>query len=170
MSAVFTNLQTVLELSLKQMCFATVALYEDIFGLDDALFGRNCLYSLCLFIKPGHLDGLKVSTTRGISELRICCGSDPLEFLSSAFYACTNLNSLQAKRCRSNRHPQNSMPCWALIPALNGCLISVISVTRSAASISSAGASLPVTTMWSAGCEARAAFSSRRISSSGSHS
>src|SRR3546814_5073153 len=32
---------------------------------------------------------------------------------------------------------QNSMPFWAFTPAWKGCLISVISVTRSAASISS---------------------------------
>ena len=41
---------------------------------------------------------------------------------------------------------QNSTPFWAFTPALNGCLISVISVTRSAISISSGLALRPVIT------------------------
>lgn len=40
---------------------------------------------------------------------------------------------------------QNSIPCCANIPAWNGCLISFISVTKSAASTSSGGAFRPVT-------------------------
>src|SRR3546814_710635 len=49
---------------------------------------------------------------------------------------------------------QNSMPFWAFTPAWKGCLISVISVTRSAASISSGLALRPVTTICS--CDGRA--------------
>ena len=59
---------------------------------------------------------------------------------------------------------QNSMPCWALTPARNGCLTRVISVTRSATSISSGLALRPVTTM----CRSRGfAFSAATTSSSG---
>ncbi len=43
---------------------------------------------------------------------------------------------------------QNSMPFCAFTPARNGCLIMVISVTRSAASISGSLALRPVTTTW----------------------
>jgi len=41
--------------------------------------------------------------------------------------------------------PQNSMPACAFTPERNGCLTMVISVTRSAASISASGALRPVT-------------------------
>src|SRR5215831_2957295 len=45
----------------------------------------------------------------------------------------------------SSHRRQNSMPFWARIPwVCNGCLTSRISVTRSAASINSLGASRPV--------------------------
>jgi hypothetical protein len=50
-------------------------------------------------------------------------------------------------QCRkSSRKDQYSMPSWALIPERKGCLISVISVTRSAASSNSFLALRPVTT------------------------
>ena len=59
---------------------------------------------------------------------------------------------------------QNSMPCWALTPPRNGCLTRVISVTRSAAAISSGLALRPVTMM----CRSRGfAFSAATTSSSG---
>src|SRR6202011_3820462 len=59
---------------------------------------------------------------------------------------------------------QNSMPCCALTPARNGCLTRVISVTRSAASITSGPALRPVTTT----CKSRRfAFSTATTSSSG---
>src|SRR5690606_13125512 len=44
--------------------------------------------------------------------------------------------------------PQNSIPAWAFTPSRKGCLIMVISVTRSAASISSSLALRPVITTW----------------------
>ena len=44
---------------------------------------------------------------------------------------------------------QNSIPRCALIPCWSGCFTSLISVTRSAASISSGGAPRPVSTRWS---------------------
>ncbi len=63
---------------------------------------------------------------------------------------------LNHQRGRRSLH-QNSMPFWPFTPARNGCLTSVISVTRSAISISSGLALRPVmTTCLSAG------FSSRR--------
>ena len=55
---------------------------------------------------------------------------------------------------------QNSTPAWALMPDRNGCFTSVISVTRSAASISSSFAFRPVKTTW-----VRGGFSARRNSS-----
>ena len=59
---------------------------------------------------------------------------------------------------------QNSIPFCALTPARNGCLTSVISVTRSASSISSGLALRPVTTT----CRSRGlAFSTANTSSSG---
>ena len=63
---------------------------------------------------------------------------------------------LDHQRGRRPLH-QNSMPFWPFTPARNGCFTSVISVTRSAISISSGLALRPVmTTCLSAG------FSSRR--------
>ena len=44
--------------------------------------------------------------------------------------------------------PQNSTPFWAITPSRNGCLTRVISVTRSAASISSGLALRPVRQTW----------------------
>jgi hypothetical protein len=73
MTAVLANLKTVLEFAFEEMSFTTVAFYKDIFRLYDALFWRNCFNSLCLFVEPGHLEGLKVSTKPWISELRIYC-------------------------------------------------------------------------------------------------
>ena len=55
---------------------------------------------------------------------------------------------------------QNSTPACALIPDRNGCFTSVISVTRSAASIRSSFAFRPVKTTW-----VRGGFSERRNSS-----
>jgi hypothetical protein len=46
---------------------------------------------------------------------------------------------------------QNSIPSWPFTPARKGCLTRVISVTRSAASISSGLALRPVTTTWRSG-------------------
>ena len=46
---------------------------------------------------------------------------------------------------------QNSTPACALMPARNGCFTSVISVTRSAASISFSDALRPVSTTWVSG-------------------
>ncbi len=60
---------------------------------------------------------------------------------------------------------QNSTPGWALMPARKGCLISVISVTRSAASTSASAALRPVSTTWVSG-----GFSSRRNSSTSARS
>ena len=60
---------------------------------------------------------------------------------------------------------QNSTPACALIPDRNGCLIRVISVTRSAASIRSSFAFRPVKTTW-----VRGGFSERRNSSTSARS
>src|SRR5579863_3796602 len=50
------------------------------------------------------------------------------------------------RRFAQNAVPgQNSMPAWAFTPERNGCFSIVISVTRSAASISASGALRPVT-------------------------
>ena len=59
---------------------------------------------------------------------------------------------------------QNSTPICALMPcSRNGCLIIVISVTRSAASIRVSGALRPVrTTCWSGSLSAKAARTSSR--------
>ena len=58
---------------------------------------------------------------------------------------------------------QNSTPGWPLMPDRKGCLTSVISVTRSAASISSGAAFRPVRQTWVKG-----GFSSRRKASTSS--
>lgn len=60
---------------------------------------------------------------------------------------------------------QNSTPGWPLMPARKGCLTSVISVTRSAASISGSGALRPVSTTW-----VRDGFSAARKASTASTS
>src|SRR5215831_12378872 len=61
---------------------------------------------------------------------------------------------------------QNSIPACALTPARNGCLTKLISVTRSAASMSSAGALRPVTIT----CRSRRfALSAAMTSSSGKY-
>src|SRR4029077_20346445 len=49
------------------------------------------------------------------------------------------------------RLAQNSIPCCAFTPSRKGCLIMVISVTRSAAAINSSFAFRPVTTRCSPG-------------------
>ena len=52
-------------------------------------------------------------------------------------------------------HDQNSIPAWAFTPSRKGCFTMVISVTRSAAAISSSGALRPVTMTWRSGRRAR---------------
>ena len=56
--------------------------------------------------------------------------------------ACATERHESQQRCQPTN--QNSMPRWALKPAAYGCFTSVISVTRSAISISSGRASRPV--------------------------
>ncbi len=59
-------------------------------------------------------------------------------------FADVGAGALEHERAR--RHGQNSMPACAFTPAAKWCFTSVISVTRSAASISSGLALRPVTT------------------------
>jgi len=49
------DLEIVFELSLKQVLLAIVALYEDVFGLNNALVGRNGLDALTFLAKPSHV-------------------------------------------------------------------------------------------------------------------
>ena len=62
----------------------------------------------------------------------------------------------------AGRH-QNSTPIWAFMPERNGCFTRLISVTRSAISISSSAAFRPVRTTW-----VISGFSVRRKSSTSS--
>ena len=48
------------------MSLTTIAFHEDVFGLHDALIGRNCLYTLRLFIEPGHGVDLRLAHDSGI--------------------------------------------------------------------------------------------------------
>jgi hypothetical protein len=49
------NLESVFKFALEKVGLTTIALHEDVFGLHDALIGGNDLYSLRLFVEPGHV-------------------------------------------------------------------------------------------------------------------
>src|SRR6476659_3737558 len=146
------------------MRLTLVAFDENVFRLNDALLGRHRFDLFTFFTKPGH-----GSVSSGEKAFAICWYGESLAH-----------KRLRLKEAGRKSLPllvpnlfllaifQNSMPCCARMPALKGCLISFISVTRSAAAISAGGASRPVTTMCRAGCEARMLCSSASTSASGS--